>query len=328
LLNELGYDADSRPSLTPSKWLPDVNDTLVARLSNTFSIGAERDLLIEWVENGGHLVLLPATYESRTIDEFLDTFGLQFTAIDVEDAADGENDDEEEEDEAEEYTYIIDLDNTEYRIELLEHENPGATLTDTDGLIAVRHSLGSGFLTVFAGSHYFVNSRIDDHDHARLMLDALAGFVEPGTVWFIYDAAFPPLWEIIWANAPYVVLSLAIMLVLWLWSVMPKFGPAIRPIPLARRSIMEHVSAAGHFVWRHDGAATLAGCAAAAVMHSAEYRHPGISRLPMKKQASHIATMTGMPEATILEIFMNRADPRHREFTRNMQALQNIRQEL
>jgi hypothetical protein len=159
-------------------------------------------------------------------------------------------------------------------------------------------------------------------------MDSTAGFLDSATAWFIYDTAYPPLWQIIWAGGRWVVISLAVMLLLWLWSIMPKFGPAIHAEPPVRRSIREHVGAAGHFVWRHDGASALAESAAAAVMHTAEYRHPGISRLPMQKQAQRIAAMTGMSETAILNVLMDRAERRHREFTRNMQTLQSIRHSL
>ena len=330
LMSSLGYDAYSRSSLEPAKWLPDTADTIVTRLSNTISARSDRELLMTWVREGGHLVLLPSNYESRTVDNFLESLGYRLVAVDpVDEMAEDEEDEAvDEPDDDEDYEYIINLEHTRHRIELTDPGLPGAMLSDERGIVAVRRELGMGFVTVFASAHYFVNRQIGDHDHARLLMDATAGYLDTATTWFVYDTAYPPLWQIIWTNGPLIVISLALMLLLWLWSVIPKFGPAIHDKPPVRRSIREHVGAAGHFVWRNYGAAALAESAAAAVMHTAEYRHPGISRLPMQKQAQRISAMTGMPEAEVLEVLMDRFEHRPREFTRNMQTLQSIRESL
>ena len=165
-------------------------------------------------------------------------------------------------------------------------------------------------------------------NHARLLVDAVAGYVEAGMVWFVYESAYPSLWRVIWTSAPYFVSSLAILLLLWLWSITPRFGPAIRPEPAVRRSIIEHVGAAGQFVWRNHGAKALAESSTAAVMHEAESLHPGIGRLSMENQAKQIAKLTGLSAQDIMDVLVNQDIPRHREFTHNMQALQRIRKKL
>lgn len=330
LISSLGYEAYSRSSLEPEKWLPDQADTIITRLSNSISARSGREPLMAWVQNGGHLVLLPSNYESRTVDDFMDSLGFRLVPVEPiedEDTAD-ESESVDGDDADEDYDYVINLEHTRHRIELDDPGLAGAILSDELGIVVARRELGMGYVTLFASAHYFVNREIGDLDHARLLMDTTAGFLVAETTWFIYDTAYPPLWQIIWSNGRWAVISLVIMLLLWLWSIMPKFGPAIHAEAPIRRSIREHVGAAGHFVWRHDGAIALAESAAAAVMHTAEYRHPGISRLPMQKQAQRISTMTGMFEADILDVLMDRSEHRPREFTRNMQTLQNIRELL
>lgn len=324
LLNELGIDADSRSSLTPSEWLPESSDTLVSRLSTTIAIGAERSMLIAWVANGGHLVLLPPNQESQIVSEFQDHLGFRLVEVET----DNTDDENQGDSDSESFAYSVDLEHTRYRIELHEVDTVGTSLSDEKGVVAARREWGSGYVTVIANSRYFENLLIDESDHARFLLDAVAGYVEPGKVWFIYDATFASLWQVIWKNAPYVVISLAVVLAFWLWSIMPMFGPAIRLDAPVRRSIIEHVRAAGHFIWRNHGTRALTTSSTAAVMHEAESRHPGIGRLPANGQAMQMAGMTGLPVQAILDVLMNRDEPRHREFTHNMQALQRIRKEL
>lgn len=327
LLRQLGLEADSRSSLEPEDWLPDVSDTLVVRLSNTFSLGTPRDLLLQWVSDGGHLVLLPGITGTRMTDDFLDAFGLRLVATepgDDDDSTGGGTEDSESDD----ADYVVDLGRTDYRIEVTDGQAPGATLSDDKGIVAVRREYDSGFVTLLASPVYFENDSLGEFDHARLLADVIDGYLGPGKVWFIYDAHFASLWEIIWQQAPYLVVGLAVLLLGWLWSAMPQFGPALRAEDPVRRSIVEHVAAAGHFVWRRHGARTLASSSANAVLREADKRHPGIGRMPPARQAERIARITGLSPRTVLGVIHNPGAPNHREFTRDMQLLQRIRKEL
>jgi len=329
LLNGLQIEADSRSSLSPSQWLPEVTDTLFVRLSAAFSVAEERELLSAWVTDGGHLVLLPPEQKTRLTDDFLDYLGFRFVATGKDDdIEDGKQDEEPDDDTSESFVYLVDLEQTRVRIEMTEESVTDATLSDEQGFIAVRREWNAGYVTVVADSLYFENRFIGNSDHARLLLDVVAGYIPSGKVWFIYDSTFPPLWQLIWKHAPHIVIGLAMMLVIWLWSIVPAFGPKIRPGPPVRRSIVEHISAAGHFAWRHEGTAILVASTTAAVLHKAEARHPGISRLPVQKQAALIAGMSGQSVQAVMDMLQNRTEPRQREFTHDMQFLQTIRNEL
>ena len=187
---------------------------------------------------------------------------------------------------------------------------------------------GAGYISLVANADYFANYYLADSDHARLLADTVAGYIEPGTVWFVYDAAFPSLWQVITGAAPYLVASLFFTLLLWLWSITPRFGPRVQAPTLERRSIIEHVTAAGRFIWRNRGAKVLTDSSIEAVLHETESRHPGIGRLAPEQQAILIAKMTGMKPQAILDALAEADEPRHREFVHNMQALQRIRNQL
>jgi len=309
--------------------LPEFSDTLFVRLSAAFSVQEERDLLDSWVANGGHLVVLPPEQKTRLTDDFLDYLGFQFVeAAEDDEFEDLGPDEDQADDSSESFDYLVDLDRTRYRIEMKEESATSATLSDEWGVIAVRREWAAGYVTVVADSAYFENRFLGDSDHARLLLDVVAGYVPSGKVWFIYDATFPPLWRLMWKHAPHIVAALAAMLVIWLWSIVPAFGPKILPGPPVRRSIVEHIRAAGYFAWRHRGAAVLIENSTAAVMHKAESRHPGISRLPVHKQAALIAGMTGQSVQAVMDMLQKPTELRQRDFTHDMQFLQKIRNEL
>ncbi len=329
LLRELGIDADSRSELVPSDWLPARYDTLVVHASEPFAFGTELNMLSGWVANGGHLVLLPPQRETEFAELVLDAFGFILEPVEIDDDEDQEEEPAPDgEDEEEDFDYILDLDSTYVRIRSHEDQATSATLSDEKGIVAARREWGEGYVTVVAGAWYFTNYNLQEDDHARLLMDIVAGYVDEGKTWFIYSTAFPSLWELIWRNAPFVVVGFVASLVLWLWSRAPKFGPPVGPDSLARRSILEHVRAAGNFAWRNRSAADLVASSTAAILHEAERRHPGLSRLAPQAQATQLARMTGMRDSYVFDAMFNQDHTSHREFTRLMKVLQRIRKNL
>ena len=339
LLNEIGIEAGSINSLEPSSWLPDQDDTLIVHASDPLAIGEERDLLVAWVSGGGHLVLLPSNRSSTFAEDLHAQFGYELLISDFGD----EQSEEDAEDDAEyvdtdgkdnidktgdDFDYLLDLQYTLRRLHNTIDEPLSASISDDEGMIAARREWYGGFVTAFADPRYFYNESIDEYDHARLLLDTVDGHIASGKVWFVFDSAFPTLWQLIWNYARYVVVGLTLALVLWLWSRMPAFGPAMAPESMERRSIMEHVRAAGNFAWRHRAARDLVASSTAAIMHEAEFRHPGIGRLSLEKQSKRIAKMTDMPAAVVFDALGNQHVPKQRDFTKLMRTLQQIRKRL
>lgn len=339
LLRRLEIDTDARGTLRPSLWLPPHKDTLLARLSPGFAAGDEAFLMMDWVADGGHLILLPPRTTSQDLDNFLAEFELRYAAVEHEptsadaaaEPADGTGaavDPDTEEESSEDYAYELGGHYSSRRIEATTENASQATVYDDDGINILRRPWGDGYLTVLADDSYFSNDSLEDQDHARLLLDIVAGYLEPGKVWFIYSAEFTPLWRILWNNAKYLLLGLALMFLLWLWARMPRFGPLAPSAPTARRSIIEHITATGEFGWREHGSAALARASANAVIHAAERLHPGIGRLAKEQQAEIIGRLTDLPAQDVLDALLVEQEVRAREFTQHIQILQTIRNEI
>lgn len=328
LLREMGFAADSRASLTPSVWLPDIADTLFVRMSASIATAKERGLLDAWVAAGGHLVLLPPEQPTRLTDDALEYFGFRLVDTEFANAPYADERILNARPGPESGSYTVKRFWLMRSLEIATDHFEGAMLSDEYGIAAVRRRWGNGFVTVIAGYSLFENAFLPEADHARLLLDSVAGYVDPRMVWLIYDASFPPLWQIIWDNGSYVVVGIALTLLLWLWSVIPRFGPIVAAPEPVRRSIIEHVNAAGRFIWRSHGASLLAAGSTAAVVHRAESRHPGINRLPPNEQAVLIAKMTDTPAQAVISTLSPCGRLGQREFTRKIQALQEMRNEL
>lgn len=329
LLRNVGIEADSRASLTPSEWLPDTADTLLARSATTFASPEELVRLQLWVLNGGHLVLLAPEPPAAASDAVFEHFGFRPIGLQPVEGDAGERVLAEAwAKDPEAAAYVIGPVGLLQRFDVPEDDFLLGALSDRQGVFVARRPFGDGYVTAIAGSALFENALLDDFDHARLLLDVVAGYIQPGKVWLIYGVEFPPLWRLIWSHAPYAVAGVAAVLALWLWSVMPRFGPLVTAGAPVRRSILEHVEAAAHFVWRHDGAETLVASSTAAVLRRAERTHPGIARLPVAEQAAVIAEMTGQDERAVMTALAPVGDIAPRDFVHKIHALQRIRKKL
>ena len=330
LLNEVGIEAESHASLSPVDWLPDYSDTLFVSASPAIAIPEQRFALEQWVSLGGHLVLMPPSADAIVVDDFLLYFGYQLAEVERDDPdteAEQEEDSSAEEDE-EEYEYSVDVDQTRHRVIIEDGYVHSASLSDDKGIVVARQQWGDGYVTIVADHKYFLNTDIGDLDHGRLFLDTVAGYIDPGKVWLVYDASFSSLWQLIWDNAPYAVLGAAALILVSLWAVVPAFGPMILPEPPARRSIVEHVNASGTFVWKQRGASSLGRAASSAIVHKAERRRPGIGRMALAEQAKIIAEITDMEPQVVFDALQSDVGHQARDFTLQMQTLHRVRKEI
>ncbi len=315
LAEELGFEAESKAALTPSAWLPEPADTLIVKLSPPLTVGIEGSLLIEWVDDGGHLVILPPPPGHSELDEFLAQLSLQIVEIDNVDA---------QEDAAE-----YDLDGVgQHAIAVTDTELEAYTVELHGRTVAHSQPWGDGYLTLLTSEWVFDSTFLETGDNARLFADIVIGDFDPGKIWLVYDASFRPLWRLIRDRAPYLVLSLLLLLLLWIWRSLPAFGPAQPDRPRTRRSIIEHISASGVFAWRQRNVTQLHTRVADALLHSAEAKHPGISRRSVREQAESISRITGIAVQQVVDVLQAQAAESKHEFTASMQRSQSIRKEL
>ncbi len=295
--------------------------------------------LLDWVKAGGHLVVtvahvVPEEYEKqaedgpllvrvRVRDPLLDALGLSVR-------------------------YLLDKDQDErvsrarlpgHGKELQVQFNPafflhgarrGDFVIDTgQGIALLQRRLGRGRITVLSGMHFLEFRRLGEYDHARF----LYALVENARhVWLMSSNDMPPLWRWLWDHAREAVIAAALLLLLWLWSKLPRFGPLQQQPPPVRRRIMEHIEANGHFLWKQRQLARLVEAVREALEHTALHRHPAWAGMSAEEKVAHIAQLGGLgiDEARqLLGLVPNEPVSRHhREFTRLIEKLERIRKRL
>lgn len=169
-----------------------------------------------------------------------------------------------------------------------------------DKLLHFRH--GAGHVTMIAGlSWLFDNRHIGRFDHAELLWTLVETYQpeRSGPLTLMARLATPTLWEWLAESAWTAVLALAALLALWLWAVLPRFGPA-RPEPeAARRQLGEHLAAVGRYVWRAGGLEHWLETARESFRARLALRHPALLALPPAEQAAALAEITQRPVALI-----------------------------
>jgi hypothetical protein len=119
-------------------------------------------------------------------------------------------------------------------------------LRQGERLVALSFASGQGRVTVLPSVSFLRNTLIGNFDHAQLGWRLAA---EQPAVTLYLRMTSPPLLEWVRRDAWPVVAAAALLLVLWLARIIPRFGPLVPDAPPVRRSLLEHVVASGRFLW-------------------------------------------------------------------------------
>ncbi|MCA1853222.1 MAG: hypothetical protein LC647_12725, partial [Beggiatoa sp.] len=200
-------------------------------------------------------------------------------------------------------------------------------LADTFGAHVLRYRVGQGAITVLTDDGLLTNREIGKHDHAALA----AWLLEPrhgGAVWIIRDHDAPPLWAWLWKYAAPVVLAVLALLAVWLWGATRRFGPIAPDTAAERKSLVEHITASGLFLWQHGASGTLMAAVVQALRQRIRARHPAWAGLAVGDLSAKLAAFTGLPEAAIARALA--ADPRRsgERFTQDLETLESLRRRL
>jgi hypothetical protein len=210
----------------------------------------------EWVEDGGHLVILVENADSETNDwsksagepslepvllEMLERTGIDLTVGDF-----SKNEVE---------VSTIEFEGESYQVDVRSKSR----LSQDDGEPGVFASekSGEGRLTVITDGRIFRNRWIGDHQHAALLAALVASTEYQGSVVFLRGSGLL-LWGLLGSHLWPVLVALGLLVLLWLWKSFTRFGPVEAADGVSTlRGYEHHLEALGDFQWRLDRAAAL-----------------------------------------------------------------------
>ena len=159
----------------------------------------------------------------------------------------------------------------------------------------LHYRVGRGHVTVADGlTHLLDNRHIGEHDHAELLWTLVRTYQpDPAQpVVLVSKLAVPTLWEWLLESARTAVIAGATLLGLWIWRILPRFGPVVPEPEARRRELREHLTAVGRYVWRAGGLGHWLRIAREDFLAKLALRHPAIAALAPEAQAAELARMS------------------------------------
>lgn len=298
-------------------------------------MSAERlERLFSWVEAGGHLIVVPE--DNRRPDPLLDRLHITRLYVPLPKdrgpwpGAGGK----------------VELPGLEQPLQLggtgLGNLRPGKSPTPEvqasplgAGHRLLRYRQGRGSITVMTDLDRLLgNHRIGEADHAELFVtllrqatgeaaDANAAKAPLPPLLLVTRLEMPSLWEWLMENAAAAVVSFLVLLGLWLWRGLPRFGGVAPEPPPARRELREHLAALGRYTWRAGGLPLLIEPLRENLRARLALRHPAIAALPPHEQAAALAKLTSRAEGLIANALHGAVETPH-AFTQAARTLRNL----
>lgn len=260
--NRFGWDVDQQSTIvTP------------AQSFNNFGMAEHA---IRWVRRGGHLVVLLTDGEAFRND------WLPFSAKEME-----KPDDEVQrlydelgiaKVERKETTATGTIIERKVSFESPSHftwaKGPRSDLTfligEPDKPVAASFRKGEGSVTIIASAKPFRNRYIGENDHAWTFW-LLVSHVETTGICFLQGVRvsfFGMLWEHGWMA----IIPLALLIALWLWKHLPRFGPILSRPDRTTRDFASHLGIIGGYLWQQKEIAALLTPMRETVLRAADRR--------------------------------------------------------
>lgn len=206
----------------------------------------------EWVDEGGHLILLVDHAGGQTNDwlahddaPVLETAlltMLERAGIDLSDSGG---------------TAATSIEFGGRSFEVEAGSNASVAVSGGPRGVFASVESGEGRITVLTDARIFRNRWIGDRDHAALFNALLDATGYDGRIGFMRGSGLS-LWSLLAEHLWPVLLGLGVLVFVWLWKNLNRFGPLeSEAAPSELRGYEHHLEALGDFQWRLDRAASL-----------------------------------------------------------------------
>lgn len=319
-LREQGVNVTSVNSLVGVTHTPNVQHTLFLLSDDASLIDSQQTALLDWVAQGGHLVISAQHEQVEQHDgSLLATLGIQKQlSTDLDNPEfDGEvppapasptaNSDTAETNTKQPCTltrlYLENEQSPAYfalnsRYHLVDSDNRAhawANSPSATHLLQLTHE--QGLITVLSDFKLWQNQRIDQYDHAWL-----AWYLSQDSEVMLFN---PPkqqgLFSLLWQYYAVACVLLLLLLLLSAWANVLRFGP-ISPVHTStRRKLTEHLQAAALFNLRYNGQRSLLVSLQKDIQQRAQQRHPNFTRLAVSEQWQVLQQLSRQPSALIAQ---------------------------
>jgi hypothetical protein len=254
--------------------------------------------LVAWVRQGGHLLLAPGAGGASVRTPVFEALGLLGSP--PGDYACNRLGDER--------TATL-LCGRRFRLQPAAARTLDAAIGDAGrGYLFARVALGHGRVSLLANFHPLERQQLKQADAQRFAWRLLAPNRGRGQIYLVPSLDGPPFLKLLAVRGWPALLALAVLLAAWMAMRGARLGP-LMPAPTPhRRALLEHVQAAGEFLYRRDGGRSLHQLACQAVLARLRRRDPFCARLNGEALYERLAERGGLDAAQVAQAFQSPAN--------------------
>ncbi|MEO8809692.1 MAG: DUF4350 domain-containing protein [Rhodanobacter sp.] len=266
-LNQLRVPTRSLTTLNPARLPLRSGDTLLLGASPTRVDAVDAARIAAWVRGGGHLLLSPGSVSVRHTPLF-DALGLldprsapfACSALHPGEPTSGEG---------------VRLCGTRFRLTPAAAARVDASIGEAqDGYLFARTRFGAGTVSVLASFTPITRNDLKQASAQQFAWHLLAPNRDKGTTYLVYALDGPSFLTFLAIKGWPALLALALLLAAWMAMRSARLGPLMPAPALHRRAMLEHVQAAGEFLYRRDAGRTLHSLASQTVLARLRRRDP------------------------------------------------------
>jgi len=187
---------------------------------------------------------------------------------------------------------------------------------------------GRGHALVLNDFEALSNHSIGEYDHAEFLWRIVQVDQGAPSVFFFYDPRKLSLFEWLRAHAWSAVAGAAVLLLIWLWRAVPRFGPTAPDPERTRRRLLDHLRASGRFLWAHDGAQVLVDAAREACLRRIVRVHPELLAASDAEREARMTELLGLDAAQSRILFSQKAPAGMLDFLHTIRLYQTVHERL
>ncbi|MEO8810198.1 MAG: hypothetical protein ABI386_08135 [Rhodanobacter sp.] len=177
-----------------------------------------------------------------------------------------------------------------------------------DGLLFARTRLGRGTVSLLASFDHVTRNSLKNAREQQFTWRLLGPNRGKGTIFLVYALDGPSFLAFVAIKGWPALLALTLLLAAWMAMRSARLGPLMPAPTLHRRALLEHVQAAGEFLYRRDAGRTLHRLASDTVLARLRRRDPACVMLNGDALYARLAERNALDVAQVAQAFQSPAN--------------------